>query len=260
MLCVYWVLNFILTHGNIVLGFPDSTISVHLKGRHSPRINTSQDTITNTSSFDRNNFYTKLVTAHYSVIKETEQNILVLTNNCSSDAINFYKTKVEINKQESVDLCNSTFTQMGPLWLTSRQLRITGTSAYKLFTFFRGSHQNKNIHSKLTSLLFSKFSGNSATLYGVENEPLAIKAFEKLKNVSVIKSGFIVNIHCPWLGFSPDGFFMSNDEIYLIEIKCPVKGKTMCGLELLNSLKYITISSIGVPSLKKNILITDKFN
>lgn len=122
-----------------------------------------------------------MVTAHSSVIKDEAQNILKLTNNCSSDAIHFYKTKVEINKQESINLCNSTLTQMGPIWLTSRKLRITGTSAYKLFTFFRGLLQNKNISSKLKSLLFSNFSQNSATFYGVENEQLAIKAFEKLK-------------------------------------------------------------------------------
>ena len=199
-------------YGNIVQGFPDSALSIHLKGRHSPRTR-SLDTTTSTSSFDKNNFYTKLVTAHSSVIKDDAQNILELTNNCSSDAIHFYKTKVEINKQESINLCNSTLTQMGPIWLTSRKLRITGKSAYKLFTFFRGSLQNKNICSKLKSLLFSNFSGNSATFYGVENEPLAIKAFEKLKNITVIKSGIIVNIHCPWLGFSPDGF------LYLI-MKC----------------------------------------
>lgn len=192
-----------------------------------------------------------MVTAHSSVIKDEAQNILELTNNCSSDAIHFYKTKVEINKQESINLCSSTLTQMGPIWLTSRKLRITGTSAYKLFTFFRGSLQNKNISSKLKSLWFSNFSGNSVTFYGVENEPLAIKAFEKLKNITVIKSGIVVNIHCPWLGFSPDGFFISDNEIYLIEIKCPVMGKTMCGLELLKSLKYIVINNIGVPSLKK---------
>lgn len=135
MLCwLYWVLSYILTHGNIVLGFPDSALSIHIKGRHSPRTR-SLDT-KSTSSFDRNNFYMKLVTAHSSVIKDEAQNILELTNNCSSNAINFYKTKVEINKQESINLCNCTLTQMGPLWLTSRKLRITATSAYKLFTFF----------------------------------------------------------------------------------------------------------------------------
>ncbi|XP_022164587.1 uncharacterized protein LOC111029753, partial [Myzus persicae] len=108
----------------LLQGFPDSAISIHLKGRHSPRTR-SLDTTTSTSSFDKNNFYTKLVTAHSSVIKDEAQNILELTNNCSSDAIHFYKTKVEINKQESINLCSSTLTQMGPIWLTSRKLRIT---------------------------------------------------------------------------------------------------------------------------------------
>jgi len=58
---------------------------------------------------------------------------------------------------------------------------------------------------------------------------LAIKALEKLRNIPVIKSGFIVNIHCPWLGFSPDGFFIPENEMYLIEIKCPVIGKQCVG-------------------------------
>jgi len=86
--------------------FPDSALCIHLKGRHSPRINSFQDAVTSIS-IDRNNLYTKLVTAHYSVIQDEKQNIFMLINDCSSDAIHFYKTQIEINKQESVNLCNS---------------------------------------------------------------------------------------------------------------------------------------------------------
>ncbi|VVC26403.1 Exonuclease, phage-type/RecB, C-terminal [Cinara cedri] len=82
---------------------------------------------------------------------------------------------------------------------------------------------NKNINLKLKSLLFSRFYGNNATKYAMENKPLTIKTFEKLKNITLIKSGFIVNIHCPWLGYSLLGHFTCDDQIYLIEIMCPSK-------------------------------------
>lgn len=53
-------------------------------------------------------------------------------------------------------------------------------------------------------------------MYEIQSKPLAIKVFEKLKKITVIKSGFVININCPWLGYSPDGFFKCGDVNYLI--------------------------------------------
>lgn len=88
-------------------------------------------------------------------------------------------------------------------------------------------------------------------MYEIQIKPLAIKVFEKLKKITVIKSGFVININCPWLGYSPDGFFKCGDVNYLIEIKCLILGLTVFGLELLQSLKYILVSTIGIITLEK---------
>lgn len=57
---------------------------------------------------------------------------------------------------------------------------------------------------------------------GSELEPIARKAYEEFKGVSVEQVGFISSGKYPWLGLSPDGL-IANGEKYVkgIEIKCP---------------------------------------
>lgn len=85
-----------------------------------------------------------------------------------------------------------------------RQCRITGTSAYNFFTYAKG--KNNNWGSKVKSVMFSKFTGNSATKYGLDNEKNALSCFELDFDAKIIRLGIIVNINCPWFGFSLDGF------------------------------------------------------
>lgn len=45
-----------------------------------------------------------------------------------------YKSKIEVSEVESVKLCIKSLYEMGQLWIISCKLKITGTSAYILFT------------------------------------------------------------------------------------------------------------------------------
>lgn len=117
---------------------------------------------------------------------------------------NYYFSNISVNKKMAIDICNKTLNQIGVYWKKLRQCRITGSSAYSFFTYAKG--KNNDWDSKISSVLFSKFTGNSATKYGLENENDALKVFEQNFDVSVITLGFIVNINYPWFGFSPDGF------------------------------------------------------
>lgn len=160
----------------------------------------------------------------------------------------YYLTNVVINKEQAIDICNKTLNQSGPIWKKMRQCRITGTSAYNFFTYAKG--KNSDWGSKVKSVMFSTFTGNSATKYGLDNEKNALSCFKLDFDVKVIRLGFIVNINCPWFGFSPDGFVKCGIHNYwLLEVKCPVEGKQLCGSDLIATLKYIRVNN-GELSLK----------
>lgn len=113
--------------------------------------------------------------------------------------------------------------------------------------------------SKVKQCLFSNFSGNSATKFGKENENKARICFEKMYDVEVLKLGFITNVKFPWLGFSPDGFILLNNQYFLLDIKCPVKGRTCYGADLIAQLKYIEVKNEKLFLKKKNIHFMFRF-
>src|SRR5690625_3076667 len=64
----------------------------------------------------------------------------------------------------------------------------------------------------------SEFSGNVATAWGNNHEPLAVLDFMNDTGKTVEKAGFYVHPEHDWLGASPDGFVGADA---LIEVKCP---------------------------------------
>jgi|SRR5690625_3025398 len=64
----------------------------------------------------------------------------------------------------------------------------------------------------------SEFSGNVATAWGNNHEPLAVLDFMNDTGKTVGQAGFYVHPEHEWLGASPDGF-VGDDA--LIEVKCP---------------------------------------
>lgn len=143
------------------------------------------------------------------------------------------------------------------LRLKERQIRITGTTAYSFFTYL--NNKTPDWESKVKQCLFSNFSGNSATKFGKENENKARICFEKMYDVEVLKLGFITNVKFPWLGFSPDGFILLNNQYFLLDIKCPVKGRTCYGADLIAQLKYIEVKNENLFLKKKNIHFMFRF-
>lgn len=63
----------------------------------------------------------------------------------------------------------------------------------------------------------------------------------------------IINQNNPWLGYTPDGVVVNNENIpvKIIEIKCPFKGKSQC-LNDIKYLKFIIKHPDGSLSLKTN--------
>src|SRR5690625_4431335 len=63
-----------------------------------------------------------------------------------------------------------------------------------------------------------EFSGNVATQWGHNHEPLAVLDYMSETGVNVVEAGFYIHPEHDWLGASPDGFV---GEDGLLEIKCP---------------------------------------
>ena len=120
-------------------------------------------------------------------------------------------------------------------WAEARDVRITGSKCYALFTH-DAKGRNANWDKKLIALEKSRmFAGNAATRYGQKSENKAMEIYEQMcVGEKVVRCGLIVPPKCPWLGFSPDGVVMRDGQpVRLVEVKSPVCGKTMTPLEML---------------------------
>lgn len=206
-----------------------------MKGRHEPRV-------VKTPSCDTN-FVKKLLFTTCQEIINDVRIIEKVKENCSKHEIEFYNSVIKIDKDAAIKIISDTLSQNNNLWFKVRQLRITATAVYSLCTFNNGKNSTNDEAwlNKLKSIIFPTFSGNLATKFGKKIENKARKAFEKIKKVQIKTCGFIINDHCPWLGFSPDGFYQCGDNIILIEIKCPVAGKLKSGMDLIwsNTIRFV---------------------
>lgn len=109
-----------------------------------------------------------------------------------------------------------------PLWKQERSYRITASN-FGAVCKMRKSTSCANMVKKL---LYNEFSGSIATKYGVENEPFAKAAFERMTGQSVEDCGlFIGEDQEYFLGASPDGIVKNTNAI--VEIKCPYKIQNM---------------------------------
>ena len=90
--------------------------------------------------------------------------------------------------------------------------------------------------SFLDYLLKTKDISNvPAIKYGIENESVAIKEYEKEFGYKVAKCGIFLD-SCGFLGGSPDGL-VGNDGI--IEVKCPFQMKNTTSITDFNRLGYL---------------------
>ncbi|CAG9829748.1 unnamed protein product [Diabrotica balteata] len=166
-----------------VVQVPGSALKLFVEGRSSGIA--TPDNITRITDFEA-----ALFNQFISVSNDIKQ--LRLLSACGQSAINFYNEFVSSKQCEAGSIFKNTRLQNGEnkIWMQYWQIRITGTSAYNLYTYYCG--KNTSWETKLLKIMFPKFAGNHATRYG--------------KN-------------CPHLEFSLDGFIKENGEMHLIEIK-----------------------------------------
>lgn len=126
------------------------------------------------------------------------------------------------------------------IFLYCIQVRITGYKAYSLYTYSK----NPNWPKHLESIYFSSFSGDRNTKYGKRNEPKALKTYaSQCEGEIITEAGLLVRYQVSWFGYSTDGFHRNkNNELHLLEVKCPVKGREEENFE-----KFVS----GLPFLEK---------
>jgi len=170
----------LLVHIYFHSGFPNSAYAVHRFGRHEP---IDYENVPEKLDLDELSMLEKFVTSKNSIISNSLESPFSI--NYCQEVKNYYLTNIVINKEQAIDICNKTLNQSGPIWKKMRQCRITGTSSYNFFTYAKGI--NSNWDFKVKSVMFSKFIGNSATKYGLDNEKNALLCFEHDFDVKVIR-------------------------------------------------------------------------
>lgn len=115
----------------------------------------------------------------------------------------FYIQRICIAPEESVELSITTRCQGNDLWRSERNLRITASECYKLFT------ANKNpatVWPSKIAMYYRIQPDRQCFKIGRREEKNAIALYEKEKKTKVAKVGLVVPPTCPWLGCSSDGF------------------------------------------------------
>ncbi|GCB70800.1 hypothetical protein scyTo_0001378 [Scyliorhinus torazame] len=96
--------------------------------------------------------------------------------------------------------------------------------------------------------------------WGVENESVAIKKYEKLKSektgrqISVQPCGLFVDPVKNWLAASPDGVVVdkaTGDTVSLLEVKCPYKHRNHTISQACEDSNFCLENKRGEPQLKK---------
>ena len=137
--------------------------------------------------------------------------------------------------------------QKSQSWLDWRKDKITGTDMSKIYSKSDNPKDMHELLEKKLGFVRTPFEGNVATDHGNFYEDVAIKAYEIITGNTVELFNGMRHKDCKHIGMSPDGVVFKEDEIILIEVKCPYSRKIdekiatgykfqmQCGMAVLNS-------------------------
>lgn len=159
----------------------------------------------------------------------------------------YFITSIAVDKESAHKIERDTVGQADTLlWIEERAKRLTASNFGKICKLRKSTHCANTVKA----ILYSNFTGNSATNWGKEHERIAITEFEQATGLTVQDCGLFVSTkHC-YLGASPDGLIGQNG---IIEVKCPRSCSTKTpreGIES-NTIKFASIEN-GNFTLKRN--------
>lgn len=226
----------------ILKTLPDSALTKRYRGRHSPVIFQDPEK-KSISDEDRKAIEVIFTEQNNDVIQLVrDSNATVLQECCSATLASLEKDFVEVCVDTKLSYSS---------WHNERMFRITGSTCYGLFTYIK--NKQPNWKKKCNDHLSPKNFRSEFTEYGKEMEGPAREEFKKFTGLKVYETGLIVSKLNPWLAYSPDGvIFNNNKPSALLEIKCPVKGKTSPVMDVVQSQIGKTLLEVsGILYLKK---------
>lgn len=181
------------------------------------------------------------------VVFENQKKFKIYTNNLNFNIIYeqiFYENNVCVNKNDMINICDTTMEQSGSdTWFIERSIRISATRSHSVKT------RRKDFKELAQKMLQKKDLTGQALRnvhYGLRNEPVARKAFERLTSVAVYDCGLILHYKQPWLCCSLDGICVENGKLVrTLEIKSPITCANKPIVEIENGcIKSINVSYI----------------
>ena len=135
-----------------------------------------------------------------------------ITGDISSDHLeelkdSCYRTNVCLTMEQAGKLEEETREQSGSeVWITERMKRITASRVGGILKMKKTTRRSK----KVEGILYSKFKGNQATMYGTNMEETTRQQYTAFhhqmghEGLKTSRAGLVVNVQTPWLGASPD--------------------------------------------------------
>jgi len=213
-------------------------LALHKYGRHLPSSVLNQNN--NVQSIE-------LILSSHPLMDILENYPVMDMGDCCKD---FYYSKLSTDAAGIMNrsLKDKTF------WDSCRQFRITGSRCYSLYTYNKTLKTDEQWSFKSSKYFWAKSFTNKFVKHGIEYENTARDLYASCSNQKIVECGLVINSKNPWLGYTPDGVIVNNENvpIKLIEIKCPFKGNSLSIKDLIPRLNFIIQNSDDSLSLKKN--------
>ena len=181
--------------------------------------------------------------------------------NLTNLMIQYYRANVQVTEASAAQININTMGQSSGdnelTWQEERRKRITASSV--------GQIAKRTTTTKVTStikqLLYSTFTGNKATNWGILQEDVSRTEYLKIQQkdsstFTITSSGLVISIENPWLAASPDGLVFDpqeNPPEGLVKFKNPysVKDKTLEEAASSSKTFCLTLTKSGKLELKR---------
>ena len=125
--------------------------------------------------------------------------------------VDYYRAHISVSTEKRLEIEGTTKSQAADelasnRWKAERRKRVTASKCGQIAK----RRSTTKVTNLVKSLLYQTFRGNTATQWGIDQEPDTEHAYLQQKrlvspNITVVKSGFVIHPSHHWLGASPDG-------------------------------------------------------
>ncbi|VEN47855.1 unnamed protein product [Callosobruchus maculatus] len=152
---------------------------------------------------------------------------------------------INVNKFDEALTCR----QGSEVWFEERQLRITGSRCYSIYTYSKEEWETKT-----ENYFWPKPVNNKYIEHGKKYEAEALQKYKERNNYTICEIGLFICRKYPWFAYSPDGVVIENGvPTRLVEIKCPYDGIENDAINFVHTCEYLDISAERGITLKKKI-------